>query len=110
MVHSSDGNANFFDIVTRVMQGNTWALDLFIISLDYILQTSIDLIKGNNFPLKNTRSRQYFAKTIPDADYTIDLARLANRPTQTESWLHSQNQVARGIGLYVNANKTEFLF
>ena len=30
-------------------------------------------------------------------------------PSQTESWLHSQEQAARCIGLYVNSDKTIFL-
>ena len=39
--------------------------------------------------LKKARSRQYLAETITDADYTDDLAFLANTPTQVESLLHS---------------------
>ena len=38
-----------------------------------------------------------------DADYTIDLAILPNPPTQAKSLLHSLEQVARGIGVCVNA-------
>ena len=45
MVHSPDGDTNFFGIVARVLQGDILASYKFIICLDYILQTSIDLIK-----------------------------------------------------------------
>ena len=45
MVHSSDGDINFFDIVTGVLQGDTLTLYMFITCLDYVLRTSIDLIK-----------------------------------------------------------------
>ena len=51
MVSSLDGDADF-DIVTGVLHEDTLALYLFIICLDYVLRTSIDLIKGNIFTLK----------------------------------------------------------
>ena len=34
---------------------------------------------------------------------------LANTPTQAESLLHSQEHTAGGIGLLMNANKTEYM-
>ena len=37
-----------------------------------------------------------------------DITLLANTPTQAESLLHFQEQAAGGIGLHVNANKTEY--
>ena len=40
-------------------------------------------------------------------DYADDIAFLANTPTQAETLLHSLERAAAGIGLYVNANKTE---
>ena len=36
----------YFDIVTGVLQDDTY---LFIICLDYVLRTSIDLMKENDF-------------------------------------------------------------
>ena len=66
----------------------------------------IDLETKNDFRLKNARSRQYAAETIMDAD---DLALLVNIPAQAESLRYSQKQAARGIGIYVNANKTEYM-
>ena len=52
MIHSPDRETNFFDIVAGVLQGVTLAPYLFIICLDYVLQTSISLIKENGFTLK----------------------------------------------------------
>ena len=46
-VHSPDGDIDYFDIVTGVLQGETLAPFLFIICLNYILQTSINLLKEN---------------------------------------------------------------
>ena len=43
-VHSQDGDINYFDIVVGVLQVDTLAPHLFIICLDYVLRTSIDLM------------------------------------------------------------------
>ena len=81
---------------------------LFVICLDYVLWISIDLIKENGVVLKKTtKSIQYAAETMTDADYADDLVLLANTPTQAESLLHSFEQAARGIGLLCVLNKME---
>ena len=38
-----------------------------------------------------------------------DLALLANTPNPVETLLHSLEQAAPGIGLHVNAHKTEYM-
>ena len=70
-VCSLDGDPDYFDIVAGV---------LFIICLDYVLRTSIDLMKENSFNLAKERSRRYSAQTIMDADYAGDIALPANSP------------------------------
>ena len=47
---------------------------------------------------------------ITDTDYRDDIALLANTPTQTETQLHNLERAAAGIGLHVNAHKTEYMF
>ena len=108
-VRSPDGDTEYFDIVAGVLQGDTLAPYLFIICLDYVLRTSIDKIRENGFELTKRRSKRYLAKTITDANYADDLALLANTPNQAETLLHSLERAAAGIGLHVNANKTEYM-
>ena len=108
-VRSPDGDTDYFDIVTGVLKGDTLAPYLFIICLDYMLRTSIDKIKENSFKLTKKRSRRYPAKTITDADYADDIAILANTPAQAKTLLHSLERAATGIGLHVNAHKTEYM-
>ena len=108
-VRSPDGDTDYFNIVAGVLQGDTLAPYLFIICLDYILRTSIDNIRENGFELTKKRSRRYAAKTITDVDYADDIALLANTPKQAETLLHSLERAAAGIGLCVNAQKTEFM-
>ena len=79
-VRSPDRDTDYFDIVTGALQGDTFAPYLFIICLDYLLRTSIDLMKENGFKLAKERSRRYPAKTIMDTDYADDIAPLANLP------------------------------
>ena len=74
-----------------------------------MLRTSIDKMKGNGFNLTKERIRRYPAQTITDADYTNNRALLPNTPAQAETLLHSLEQAAVGIGLHVNAHKTEYM-
>ena len=67
---------------------------------------SIGKIRENGFKLTKKRSRRYLAKTITDAD---DIALLANTPNQAETLLNSLERADAGIGLHVNAHKTEYM-
>ena len=53
--------------------------------------------------------RFYPAKTITDAVYADDIEMLANTPNQAETLMHSLERAAAGIGLHVNAYKTEYM-
>ena len=108
-VRSPDGDTEYFDIVAGVQQGDTLAPYLFIICLDNVLRTSIDKSRENGFELTKKRSKRYPATTITDTDYADDIAILANTPDQAETLLHSLERAAAGIGLYVNAHKTEYM-
>ena len=66
-------------------------------------------MKENGFTQEKAKSRIYSAQTITDADYADDIALLTNTPTQAESLLHSLVREAGGIGLHVNADKTEYM-
>ena len=108
-LRSPDGDTEYFDIVARVLQGDTLAPYLFIICLDYVLRTSIDKIIENGFELTKKRSRRHPAKTITVADYADDIAILANTPNQAETLLHSLERATAGIGFHDNAHKTEYM-
>ena len=108
IVHLPDGD--FFDIIAGVLQGDTFAPYLFIISLDCIHRMWIDLMKENGFLLKRkARRRQFPADTITDENYADDIVRIANTPTEAEFLLYSLEQAVGGIGFYVNADKMEYM-
>ena len=74
-----------------------------------MLRTSIDIMKDNGFKLGKERSRRYSTQTITDVDYADDIKLLANTPAQAETLLHGLERAAAGIGLHVNADKTEYM-
>ena len=84
------------------------APNLFIICLNYVLKTSINIMKYNGFKLAKERRRRYPPQTITDADYADDIAFLANTPSEVETLLHSPERAASGIGLHINAHKMEY--
>ena len=71
------------------MHGDTLDPNLFIICLDYVPKTSIDLMKENSFKLAKERSKRYPAQTMVDVDYTDVIAIQGNSPAQAKSLLHS---------------------
>ena len=98
---------DFFDIVTGVLREDTLAPYLFIIRLDNVLRTMIDLMKENDFTLEKARSRRYIAQKSTDAAYAGDRALLANTPGKAESLLHSLEKAAGSIKyMYLNQNQT----
>ena len=107
-VRSLDGDTDCFDMVTCMLLGDILALYLFIICLDYVLRTSIDLMKENGFKLAKER-RRYSEQTITDADYADGIALLAKIPIQAKTLLHSLERAAGGIGLHRNADKIEYM-
>ena len=96
-VRSLDGDTNYFDIVSGVLPGDTLALWLNIICLNYLLRTSIDLKKENSFKLAREGNRRRPAQTVTDVGYVDDVEVLANTVTQAESLLHSLERAAGGI-------------
>ena len=99
MVHLTNGDTDFFDIIAGVFQGDTFTPFVFIICQNYAQLTSIGLMKENSFSLKKERKRRYTAESITDVDCTDNQALLANTPAQAESVLHNLQQVIRGISL-----------
>ena len=105
--HLPDKDTDYFDVEVGVLQRDKLAPYLLIICFDYVLITSIDIMKDNGFKLAKERSRRYPAQTITGVDCANEKAFLANTPAQAETLLHSIERTIAGIGLHVNANKTE---
>ena len=72
-VHSPDGDADYFVIVVGVQQGNTLAPYLYIICFHCVVQTSLDLMKENNFTLAKARGWRWSTQTITGVDNASDI-------------------------------------
>ena len=77
-----------------------------IICLDYELRTSIDQIK-NGLTLKRKEINDIQQMTV--TDHADDLELFANTPDKAESQLRGVEKVLRTY-IYVNANKTDFIY
>ena len=109
IVRSPDGDTDYFSIKAGVQQGDTLAPFLFIITLDYVLRTSVDLNNNLGLTLTERRSRRHPAIKITDADYADDLTLFADKIEDAQRLLHSLEAAAADIGLHVNASKTEYI-
>ena len=68
-VCSLDGDTDFFDIVAGDLQGDTQEPFLFIFSLEYVVQTLIDLMKKNFTLEKRARTKRYPTENISLTKY-----------------------------------------
>ena len=95
-IRSTDGESDFFGFVISVLQGDTLAPYLFLISQDNELRTTINLTKENDSTLKKARRKRYLTETLTNSDNADDTALLKNISTQAESLLHGleRQQVA----------------
>ena len=109
MVRSPDGDNAFFEITTGVLQGDTIAPFLFILFLDYILKTSVDINAELCFTLTERRSRRYPATYITDIDYADDIAITTNDMKSANTLLHQIEVTSNEIGLSINTEKTQYM-
>ena len=107
LVRSSDGNTSFFDIHAGVLQGDTLSPFLFVITLDYVLRTSVDKHTNLGFTLSERLSSRNPAQKLTDVDYAEDLAVTSDNISNAKTLLHQL--AAKDDGLYVNASKTEYI-
>ena len=109
LVRSPDGDTDFFDILAGVLQGDTLAPFLFVITLEYVLRTSLDKNSECGFTLTERLSSRNPANKLTDVDYADDLAITADTVLDAEKLLHLLEDAAKEVGLYVNASKTEHI-
>ena len=108
-VRSPDGDTDYFDIVAGVLQRDTLASYLLIICLDYVLRTSINKMKDKRFQADKGKKQR-----IPRTNnYRRGLRRWHSacgkyNPPKPKPCLHSLERTTAGIGLHVNADKTEY--
>ena len=98
-----------FDITTGVLQGDVLAPFLFIIVMDYVMSRSEQNFGFVYQPRTGTSSRGMPEKRINDQDYADDEALLENTIARANEQLTVHCLEARGVGLEINADKTEYM-
>ena len=87
-VLSPDGDTDFFKIYAGVLQGDTLAPCLFIVTLDYAMGMVIQTPTSYGFMLCKPRSRRHLAVVIIDTHYANHIALLSDSIEQAELLLH----------------------
>ena len=77
MVRSPDGDTDFFDNSAAVLQGDTLALCIFIICLDYVLRKALDKNNELGFALAKRKSKRDPAMKITDTQDEITCFRIS---------------------------------
>ena len=109
MVHSPNGGINFLNIVAGVLLGDRYISTVYTYNLPRLCTTNANRSnKRKRFHIKKDKKQ-----TISYKNYdTCRQCRWSNalcKSDQAESLLHSLEQAAGVIGVYMNANKTEFM-
>ena len=109
-VLSPDGETEFIETLTGVLQGDTLAPYIFTLMIDYAMRQAI----GNDaldlgFKLDRKRSRRHNPDVITDLDFADDIALVTEELEQAQDFLHRVQQNAAKIGSHLNSDKTEFM-
>ena len=109
-VLSPDGEAEFFEILAGVLQGDTLVPYILTIMTDYAMRQAI----GNDalelgFKLDSKRSRRQNPNEITDLDFADDIALVTEELEHAQDFLYHVEENAAKIGLHLNSDKTEFM-
>ena len=109
-VLTPDGETSFFDILSGIFQGDTLAPFLFIIVLDYALKQAFKISNSAcGIVIEPRKSSRHPEVRIADLAYADDIALLNSSIQLAENLLHSVEQSAAQVGLYLNVPKTKIL-
>ena len=108
-VVSPDGNTDYFEILSGVLQGDILAPFLFITIIDYALRKAKEDNKGLGFTLVKRRRRRYPPQRITDTDFADDIDTFSETLQNATLLLHNIKIAPKEVGLLINGKKTEFM-
>lgn len=109
-VLSPDGETDYFEIIAGVLQGDTLAPYLFVITIDFIMRNAIgNKAEELGFTVHPKKSRRIPAVVVTDLDFADDIALLSNDIEQAKKLLSLVEVEAAKIGLHANAKKTQVM-
>ena len=105
-----DEETEHFEITKVVLQGDTLAPYLFVITLDYAIRQALEGREEElGFEISKRRSSRHPAIHLSDLSYADDIAFISKEVEQAQIMLNSIEKEAIKIGLHINANKTEVM-
>ena len=109
-VLTTNGETDLFNIVAGVLQGDTLALFLFALVLDYAMQSAIDVREPElGFRIEQRRSSCHPPVVATDFDFADDIALVSEEVNQAQELLSRVESESAKVGLQLNAKKTELL-
>ena len=108
-VETPDGNTDLFDILAGIMQGDTLAPYLFIITVDFVLRKVFEGNDDLGFTLQKRRSKRYPSLKVTDCAFADDLATISDNMHDAQETLRQIEEAAALVGLSINPSKTEYM-
>ena len=109
-VITPDGETKNFEITKGVLQGDTLAPFLFVITLDNAMRQAIGGHEEEfGFEITKKQSRRHSATILTDLSYADDIALVSEEVEQAQLMLTNIEIEVAKIGLHINAKKTEIM-
>ena len=106
-VITPDGMTEFFKTLAGMLQGDTLALYLFVIIIDYCMGLALEKHRDFGFTVTLARSRRVKAKKISDAEFADDIILVANAINEAEQLLREVEEVSTYMYKCRTADKRE---
>ena len=108
-VITEDSNTDISSTEAGVLQGGTLAPYLFIIFIDYVMQTSTENRENLGFTITQRLSQRSPATYVTDTDFADDIARLSDSIEDAQCLLSLVIKTAKEVGPNINEDKTEYM-
>ena len=110
-VVSPDGYTDYFQIYSGVIQGDTLALYLFVIVLDYAMRQNTPCKEEELvFTLRRRQSRGMLDICLTDFDLADDIALRSDEIKQARELLRNVATECGKVGLGLNEKKTKVMY
>ena len=101
--------ASYFEIQAGVLQGNTLAPYLFIITVDYCMRQAIKSHPKYGFTINPAKSKRIKADKINDLKFADDIALMADSTEEAADLMRAVKRVLCNIGLNISESKTKYM-
>ena len=108
-VITSDGMTDFFEIVVGVLQGDTLALYVFILVVDYCVRLVMEKYPYSGFTVTPAKNRRVKAQKIADTEFADNIALVTDTVKEADELMREVDEVVITVGLRMNESKTKYL-